>query len=379
MMQVKVIGAGLAGLSAALTLQEAGCDVEVVEAHDRVGGRVATDVIDGFKLDRGFQLINARYPELRRLGIMAELDFVEAPRGVEISIGESVKKLSDPRSNLFSALSPDSGSIISKVAFLKYLFTPAIAGATVADELRDLGLLYERVLKPFLTGVFLVNPERVCAGSGKEIIRSFISGAPGLPVQGVGALPKEMAKRVQKISLNRRVDSLSEFGDTPCVVATDLTTAAQLLEISDVPRQAGCTTWYHEIPMGVSESKMLRLDGQARGPVINSILISNLLPSYAPSGRALLSTTTIDSASESEVRRHLSQIWQTATGKWALIARYEIPAALPIFSPGSARAASSQVAKNLYIAGDYRTSPSQNGALLSGRMAAEELLRNQGS
>ena len=178
-MQVKVVGAGLAGLSAAITLQEAGCDVEVIEAHDRVGGRVATDLIDGFQLDRGFQLINARYPELRRLNVVSELDFVVAPRGVEVSIGESVSRLSDPRRNPFSALSPSTGSLSSKVAFLNYLASPAQVGATVADELRQLGRLYERVLKPFLTGVFLANPDRICASSGKEIIRSFISGAPG--------------------------------------------------------------------------------------------------------------------------------------------------------------------------------------------------------
>lgn len=379
MMQVKVVGAGLAGLSAALTLQEAGCDVEVFEAHDRVGGRVATDVIDGFVLDRGFQLINARYPELRRLGVMAELDFVTAPRGVEVSLGESVRQLTDPRSNLLSALSSETGSISSKVAFLKYLVTPARIGATVADELQHLGLLYERVLRPFLTGVFLATPDRICASSGREIIRSFVSGAPGLPVQGVGALPQQIAKRVEKLTLNRRVDSLAEFGEIPCVVATDLTTAAQLLEISDVARQASCTTWYHEVSVGVSDSKMLRVDGLARGPVVNSILISNLVPRYAPSGRALLSTTTIDSASESDVRRQLSQMWQAETSQWSLIARYEIPAALPIFAPGLVRATSSRVAKSRYIAGDYLTSPSQNGALLSGRLAAEELLRNQGS
>ena len=52
--EVTVVGAGLAGLSAALTLQEAGCSVRIIEASDRPGGRVASDVIDGFILDRRF-------------------------------------------------------------------------------------------------------------------------------------------------------------------------------------------------------------------------------------------------------------------------------------------------------------------------------------
>ncbi len=82
---VLVIGAGLAGLSAALTLQKNGCEVTVLEATDRAGGRVATDEIDGFILDRGFQLINANYSEIKRGGYLDGVDFKVAPRTVGIS------------------------------------------------------------------------------------------------------------------------------------------------------------------------------------------------------------------------------------------------------------------------------------------------------
>ena len=71
-MKVVVVGAGLAGLNATLTLQDAGFEVQLIDAADRVGGRVATDVVDGFRLDRGFQLINANYPELRKLNVINE-------------------------------------------------------------------------------------------------------------------------------------------------------------------------------------------------------------------------------------------------------------------------------------------------------------------
>jgi hypothetical protein len=374
--KVAIIGAGLAGLSAAITLQDAGCDVEVFESSDRVGGRVATDVIDGYRLDRGFQLINARYPELVRLGIIDELDFVEASRSIDIALGSSTISLGDPRSHPFSALNPATGSILTKLRFLSYLTSTSKPGLSVEDELLKYGNLYTRLLKPFLSGVFLTSPGSVDSVSGKEIIRSFISGKPGLPAQGAGELSKALAKRVKTIHLNSRIDALSQCKADAVIVATDLTTAAQLLDIPNVPKLAASTTWYHEIPIGMTSSKNLLLDVQVRGPVINSIAISNMVPSYAPPGKVLLSSTTIDFASESEVRRHLSILWAVPTSDWQLIAKYEIPKSLPIFGVGSHGVESSHYADGVFIAGDYRTAPSQNGALLSGRLAAQELLLN---
>ena len=374
--KVAVIGAGLSGLSAAITLQDAGCEVEVFESSDRVGGRVATDIIDGYRLDRGFQLINSRYPELIRLGVIQELDFVTASRSIDISLGTKTVSLGDPRLHPFSALSPETGSIFTKISCLKYLTKKAETGLSVEDELKDYGTLYQRVLKPFLSGVFLTSPSNVDAVSGKEIVRSFISGKPGLPALGAGELAKALAKRVKTINLNSRIDSLSQCKADAIIVAADLTTAAQLLDIPNVPKLASSTTWYHEVPQGMTESDRLLIDGLVQGPVINSIALSNMVPTYAPEGKTLLSSTTIDFASESEVRRHLALMWGVSTSEWSLIAKYEIPKALPIFGIGANGLQSSRVSDGVYVAGDYRTAPSQNGALLSGRLAAQELLLN---
>jgi hypothetical protein len=374
--KVAIIGAGLAGLSAAITLQDAGCEVEIYESSDRVGGRVATDLIDGYRLDRGFQLINAKYPELSRLNVISELNFIEASRTIDIASDDRTIALSDPRKNPFSALNSETGSIVEKIKFLSYLTSPAISGRSVEDELIKYGNLYQRVLKPFLTGVFLTSPAFVDAVTGKEIVRSFIAGKPGLPTHGAGELPNALARRVRTIHLNSHINSLSDVDADAVIVATDLTTAAQLLDIPNVPKLASSTTWYHEVPADMTSSDRLLIDGQARGPVINSIAISNLVPSYAPLGKTLLSSTTTELASESEVRRHLAVIWRTSTSEWSLIAKYEIPKSLPIFGIGSKGLRSSKVSENLYVAGDYRTAPSQNGALLSGRLAAQELLLN---
>jgi hypothetical protein len=258
------------------------------------------------------------------------------------------------------------------------LYSHSNSALSVENELQKLGDLYQRVLRPFLMGVFLTSPAHVNAVNGKEIIRSFISGKPGIPAQGVGALAAALAKRITNIELGRNINSLNELAG-PVIVATDVTTAAQLLDMTSVPKLAASTTWYHEVPKELTSSKCLIIDGQKRGPVVNSIAISNLAPTYAPAGKALLSSTTVDFASESEVRRHLALIWGTQSSEWSLIAKYEIPKSLPIFAPGAQGVTSAKVATNIYVAGDYRSAPSQNGALLSGRLAAEELLFDERS
>lgn len=376
---IAVIGAGLAGLSAAITLQEAGRDVVIYEGSDRVGGRVATDYIDGFTLDRGFQLINAKYPELIRLGVVDELDFIFAPRTIDVCLGEKRIALGDPRSNPFASLNPATGTLIQKLGLIAYLLRAANGENSVEEELSHLGILYSRVLKPFLSGVFLTSPASVNAVTGKGLIASFISGKPGLPRKGVGALPAALAARIQRVELNHHIDSLSQFGNQQVIVATDLTTAAQLLDIANVPKLAASTTWYYEVPKDLTGSACLLIDGEHRGPVVNSIVLSNLIASYSPDGKSLLASTTLDFASESEVRRHLALMWGAHTGEWSLIAKYDIPKSLPIFAIGGQSAASSQFSEQIYVAGDYRTAPSQNGALLSGRLAAQELLFDESS
>jgi phytoene dehydrogenase-like protein len=384
-----VIGAGLAGLSAALTLQDAGAEVTVLESSDRPGGRMASDLIDGFILDRGFQLINLNYPEVKRWGIDRELDFKEAPRSVRISYDSDYVNLGDPRSAIFSAFSAKSGSLASKMAFLKYLFSKPLQDESVETHLLRCGTadLYQKVLKPFLQGVFLAEPARVSAVVGREIIGSFISGRSGIPSDGVSTLPIALAKRVKNLQLNTRVEEIrgssviTSNGDFPAkkiILATDLTTAAQILGSDQVAPLLSSITWYHTADSAPTKEAQLVLDSQHRGPVVNSIVISNLSSRYAPSGQSLISSTTISHASESEVRRHLALIWGKSTGDWRFLAKYEIHSALPLFAPGAEQVTSLRVSENVYRAGDYLTAPSQNGALLAGRLAAEELCFDEG-
>jgi len=288
-----VIGAGLAGLSAALTLQKSGADVTVLESSDRPGGRVASDVIDGFVLDRGFQLINLNYPEVKRWGIEQELDFKLAPRSIRISFDSDYVNLGDPRNHFSSAFSGKSGSLSSKVFFLRYLLSKPLQAESVENHLLRCGTsdLYEKVLKPFLQGVFLADPARVSAVVGREIIGSFISGRPGIPSDGVSALPIALAKRVKNLKLNTRVEEIrgssvitsnGDFLAKKIILATDLTTAAQILGSDQVTPLLNSITWYHTADNAPTKEAQLVLDSQHRGPVVNSIVISNLSSRNAP-------------------------------------------------------------------------------------------------
>ena len=385
-----VVGAGLAGMAAALTLQKSGCDVAVIEAADRPGGRVASDEIDGFILDRGFQLINGNYSEIKRWSLLEDIDFKIAPRTIGVSTLDGIVRLGDPRSALLSALSNKSGSFYSKVSFLRYLTSPARINESVEEHFLRTGVndLYFKTLKPFLQGVFLADPSKVSAVIGREIIGSFINGRSGIPMRGVADMAVRIAARITDLRLNTQVEEILDGGvqtnqgfikAKKIILATDLTTAGQLLGAGEIGRLAGSTTWYHATENPPTKNAELIVDSVNRGPVVNSIVISNLAKGYAPASQSLISSTTIKHASESEVRRQLALMWGSSTEDWRFLAKYEINSALPLFQPGYVRTKDIKTDKNVYSAGDYLESPSQNGALLSGRKAAEQLLIDQRS
>ena len=381
--EVLIVGAGLAGLNAAINLEAAGVDVRVIESSDRAGGRVASDVIDGFICDRGFQLINAQYPALQELNVLNELDFIEAPRVIEVCLGDRRHVIGDPRQVPWTALNRATGTIPEKIALLRFIVGRTKPGNSIGLALRSTGTCYERVLRPFLQGVFLTDPDNVDATYGHSIIKSFVNGRPGVPRNGVGELSKALAHRVSNIVYNTRVDGIEKtsvhtnngtYTANKILIATDATTATQLLDLTEVPRMAGCITWYHAVSENPSGNGRLVVDGQRRGPIINSVVMSDVSSSYAPANQHLVSTTTDLNVTESDVRRHLAILWGVDTYAWQFIAKYEIPAALPIHNVGRALSQSMRINDHHFVAGDHRTVPSQQGALFSGRLAAQLIL-----
>jgi hypothetical protein len=315
--------------------------------------------------------------------VLKELDFVEAPRVIEVSLGDRRHVIGDPRQVPWTAVNKATGTIPEKIALLRFIASGPKPGHSIGHALRSTGACYERVLRPFLQGVFLTDPDNVDAAYGHSIVKSFVNGKPGVPRNGVGELPKALAKRVSNIVYNTRVDGIDQtsvhtnngtYTANRILIATDATTATQLLGLTEVPRMAGCITWYHAVSENPSGNGRLIVDGQRRGPIINSVVMSDISSSYAPNGHHLISTTTDLNVTESDVRRHLAILWGTSTHEWQFIAKYEIPAALPIHNVGRELSQTMRISDHHFVAGDHRTVPSQQGALFSGRLAAQLIL-----
>jgi Flavin containing amine oxidoreductase len=342
MRRVAVVGAGLSGLTAAIYLQRHGIEVTVYEASDRVGGRVTSDYIDGFICDRGFQVINPSYSEIRRLDALSGIEF--APISPNLKINGRKYGLSHPI-NSIKAL-PDFNS---------------------------------QVLNPFLKGVFLTEPKAVDNLIYREIIKSFILGRPGLPKLGVSEFSEGLADRVTNIFLNSKIRSITagrvfgNFGKATfdaVVVATDPKTATALTGVKDYVKTLPSTTWYHATTEKLRDSKYLNIDTSSR--LVNSIVISEVAKSYAPHGRSLIASTSLVSMQEREVRADLAKLWGVNTKKWELVANYQIAQSLALRA--NSKKLKSRINEKIFIAGDHRDIPSQNGAMRSGRRAALEVI-----
>ncbi|MBU3716207.1 MAG: FAD-dependent oxidoreductase [Candidatus Nanopelagicaceae bacterium] len=379
--KVIVVGAGWAGLNAARVLNDAGFLVKVLEKSDRVGGRITSDYVDGFILDRGFQVINPKYAELKETGVIDSIEINSLPKGLEIRNGLETFRIGDFRGNigfLSGALNQKLGSVREKLAFLRYLSKKS-EDTEFKVAMQDVGDFYKMVLKPFLDGVFLADSDGVSNQMARELIHWFIKGAPGLPSGGVREVSEALAAGLD-IEFNVDVKSVSnlevitsegsESADA-VILATDPISAAAFLG-TPAPSMNASQTWYFKAPKGEIASNLLRVGGL--GPLVNSVALSNICPDYAPVDSTLVAATNLNRAEESEVRLHLSYLWETSTSDWELIKCYSIPNSLPFHRPGIPLLAKAPTEKGVYLAGDWRATPSQQGALLSGRLAARALI-----
>ena len=397
-----VVGAGLAGLAAARQIKSRGRSVIVIEAQDGVGGRVRTDKVDGFLLDRGFQVLLTAYPELKTQIDMSALDLKMFSSGALVMRDGKPSVVTDPfrepkraAATVFAPI----GSLTDKlrVAALRWrvmhrnedkILNSADISTVVA--LRGLGFstkMIDRFFRPLFGGIQL-DPELRTSRRMFEIIFKYLSeGQSALPTNGMSAIPEQMAKHLgaENIFLNTRVTNIeSGFVSTAntlietnaVVVATDQPSASELLRTSEITsRVAGCVYFSADAPP--THEKFVVLDGTGQGPVLNAAVLSNIAPSYAPPGKHLIVAALpgiITGDLEEMSRNQLRTWWGPQVDGWSLIKTYRIthagPEQLPPFNPKQ----NVSLGNGLFVCGDHRDTGSIQGALYSGRRCGEAVL-----
>lgn len=402
---VVVVGAGLAGLACAQRLGRSGAEVVILEASDGVGGRVRTDVIDGFRCDRGFQLLNPAYPVLERVVDIASLDLRPFGAGVVVARDSLRWTLADPRrvpTRLLSTLRAPVGSLAEKTRFAGWaarsllpvrtlLSRPDRTLAADLDAAGISGSLRRGVVQPFLAGVLAEEDGSSSANFAGLLVRSFVLGTPSVPSLGMGRLPEALAASlpVGTVRLNTRVTRVGpravrtteeEIPAAAVVVATDPGSAGALTGRPATPMKALTTFWYAAAEPPTDEP-FLHLDADHRGPVVNAAVMTNAAPSYAPAGRSLVAVTTLGAdgspAAERTARRQAVLMFGAEDRGWELVTTHVIAEALPVQPPPLVVRRPIVTPEGVYVAGDHQDTGSIQGALVSGRRAATAVLERR--
>ncbi|MFT5375826.1 MAG: phytoene dehydrogenase-like protein [Candidatus Latescibacterota bacterium] len=404
---VIIIGAGVAGLCCARHLHECGIECLLLESSDAVGGRVRTDLVDGFLLDRGFQVLLTAYPEARRVLDYEALDLKPFYPGALVRCASQFARMADP--------------FRQPLAGILGLFNPV---GTLADKLRMAGLrqrvrrgshedllrqpeqttlaalqaegfspqIIERFFRPFLGGIFLENGLETASGLFDFVFRMFSTGHAALPACGMGAISAQLAAGLPNdwVRTNSRVEAVVGHrlhladGETleakAVVIAAEEPAAARLLGLdSSGSREVTCLYFAAEVPPVIDP--ILVLNGTGAGPINNLCVPSQVAPDYAPANEALVSVTVLGAASadtERAVRRQLVDWYGNQVEMWRLLQTYYIPHALPKQRPFLPLDQSARTGEQLYICGDHRASASLQGAMYSGRKVAELIGREWG-
>ena len=403
--QVVIVGAGLAGLVAARTLEAAGITPVILEASDGIGGRVRSDVVDGFVLDRGFQILLTGYPELRRHLDLEALDLRAFEPGALVwrdgrasTVGDPFRR---PATAVPTALAP-IGSLLDKarIALLRARLLRSdprdlLRGDDIptAVALRAEGFsarMIERFFRPLVGGIQLDPNLSASRRMFDVIFRTLAAGDSVVPARGMGEIPAQLAAGLERtaVHLGTRVTSVTpgrvgvegghEVSADAVIVATEGPVAAKLLGLPAVgSRAAGCV-WFAADSSPV-DGAWIVLDGRGTGPVLNVAVMSNVSPHYAPAGRHLVAAAmpgVVEGDLESAARRQLRSWWGPQVETWRHLRTDRIPHGQPDQSPPFNPRKRVSLGDGIFVCGDHRDTASIQGAMFSGRRCAEAVIES---
>ncbi|CAL8463731.1 g3265 [Coccomyxa elongata] len=421
---VVIVGAGMAGLACGLHLQKAGVDFAILEASDGVGGRVRTDTVDGFLLDRGFQIFLTSYQEAQAVLDYPALHLKPFYAGALVRWNGGFHRVADPFRHFGDGVaslpnpvgSPLDKALVGLFRLKALLKSPdeVLQGpeTSILSRLQAEGFseaIIDRFFRPFLGGIFFDRGLGTTSRLFEFVMRCLATGQNCLPAAGIGAVADQLASRLPEgcIYTGVRVESVTGgLAGQPgsvglpggravaarraIVVATDAPAARSLLgsalEASPSKTAPGVGTCniYFRAQRAPREENILYLDGEGSSLVNNACFPSTVAPSYAPPGETLVSASTIGTQPEMSdaqladaVKAEL-EAWFGAdeTAAWQLLRIYRIPFAQPNQAPPTDFRRPVQLSQGLYVCGDHRDSATLDGALKSGRRAAEAILNS---
>lgn len=399
-----IIGAGLAGLACSRRLQDAGKTFVLLEAAGRVGGRVATDMQDGYRLDRGFQVLLTAYPEAQRLLDYQALDLRRFYPGAMVRFGGKCHRVADPFRHpidgLRGAFHPIGSFadklLVGRLRLSGFDFSHHDASLTSLQALHAEGFsssMIERFFRPFLSGVFLENQLDTTVRKMGFVMKHFTNGDTAIPALGMAEIPRQLAASLPESSLrlNTRVATIAEHsvhlenGEVltadAIVIATEAATAARLLDQSNPPPTSNSVTClYFTAPTAPIEEPILLLNGEGQGPINNLTVLTAVSPAYAPPGKHLLSISVIDPEQakapdlENQVRSQLLDWFGESTKAWELLRIDHIHHAVP--SQRTVTEKPARLKPGLYQCGDHCGIAAIDTALASGTAAARAILED---
>ena len=399
--KIHIVGAGISGLIAAKVLEDHGFCPIVIESTESAGGRVKTDIIDGYQLDHGFQVLLTAYPAAKKYLDFKALDLQRFLPGAAIFTSGRQIVLGDPLrdlSLLFPTLFSGIGSWSDKLKILKLnhqLKKKALSDIfsekekTTLAYLQDFGFstdMIDRFFKPFFFGIFLESDLETSSRMFEFVYKMFGEGYAALPKSGIGAIPKQLAKNLSKTTFefNTAVASVKDgeiLLENGTKLQTDYTIVAAEASsvIQNLSNQStkwkSCDTLYFETDKRVIAKPLIGLitDDEA---LVNNIFYHTSIATTNTSKNQLLSVTVVKDHKLSEealIARVSDELMEyCGIDSCTFLKRYKIPMALPKLDnlQYEMLPTETRLTTSIFLAGDTQLNASLNAAMISGERAA---------
>jgi phytoene dehydrogenase-like protein len=405
--QVIIVGAGLAGLTCALYLKKRNIPFVILESSDAPGGRILTDRLDGFLLDRGFQVFLTAYPEAQQILDYDQLKLQSLEPGALVRFQSDFHKVIDPfrqpaefLTASFAAVGSPGDNInvdrlkndLSGQALSEMLLAPE---SSTMNALVNRGLsspIIERFFRPFFGGVFLDSELETTSRKFDFLFSMFSTGDVCIPLLGMEEIPKQLASKVgyENIRLNCQVAAVAQrhvvlssgeqLDAKAVVVATQRSKVTEILyDLESAQSDQAVTCIYYACEEAPIKEPTLVLNGEGIGLINHLCVPSSISKAYAPAGKALVSVTVLGCGIESNqaldqlVRWQLRDWFGPAVEEWQRLRTYRIKDALPKQNPPTTYAGSIryELVDGIFVCGDHMSTGSIDGALHSGRQVSE--------